>query len=143
MEINLFQKNFANREIKLKPMILVISIFIILIALIIIFNNDFYNYYSGKAIYTGNNKISTLVYIDDLEKITNSKKIILERTTFSYTVDSIDSEDFIYGDSIFKRVNLLIDDDDFNNIVNNYLNYDIILGHDTIINYFFKSLKGE
>ncbi len=142
MEINIYEKLFDRRNISLKRMLVVVFAFIGLIALIMIFNNNFYDYYNGKAIFENSNKINTLVYIDDLEKIVKNKEIMIGGTTFSYKVDSIDSDNFISGNNIFKMVHLSLESDKSISIENNYVSYYIVLGHDNIVNYFLKKLKG-
>lgn len=143
MEINLYQNNFSNKYICLWKMISVVLVFILVLALILIFNNGFYDYYEGNAIFEDPNKFSTLVNINDLEKITSSRKIVIEGTTFSYDVLIIDDNDYVYGNEIFKKIHISLNCDNCSHIKNKYSRYYIILGHDTIFNYFIKNLKGD
>ena len=143
MKIESYQNSFKNKEISIFKSTVVITIFIIILGLIIVFNNDFYNYYSGYGILEKNNEISILVDINDLNKITNNNKIIIERTTFSYKVISIDKNNIEYGNNILKKIVIEVPITKELNIKNNYVKYKIIISKDTILNYVLKTIKGE
>lgn len=143
MSVKEYQGSFEIKDFECLKFSLVVFIFIIILSLIIIFNNNFYDYYNGVAIVEDDNKISTLVNVNDLDKVLNNGKMIIERTTFAYNVLDISNEFIEYGTDLFKKVVISIELDTSLNITNNYINYKIITGKDTIIKYVFKTIKGE
>lgn len=143
MKIESYQNNFNNKEISIFKSMIVVAIFIIVLSLIIVFNNEFYNYYSGYGVLENDNEISILIDINDLNKITNNNKIIIERTTFSYKVISIDEANIEYGNNILKKVIIEVLLTKELNIKNNYIKYKIITSKDTILNYILNTIKGE
>ena len=143
MKIESYQNNFNNKEISIFKSMIVVAIFIIVLSLIIVFNNEFYNYYSGYGVLEKDNEISILIDINDLNKITNNNKIIIERTTFSYKIISIDEANIEYGNNILKKVLIEVLLTKELNIKNNYIKYKIITSKDTILNYILNTIKGE
>lgn len=143
MEIKNYQNSFYNKKVSVLKSIVVVLFFIVLLSLIIVLNNDFYEYYSGYGILENNNEISILVDIKDLNKITSNEKIIIERTTFSYKVVSIDDVNIEYGTNIFKKLVIEVPIPNELNIENNYIEYKIITAKDTILNYVLQTIKGE
>lgn len=143
MEITSYQNSFNNKKINIFKSIIVVLLFIIILSLIIVFNNDFCDYYSGYAVLEKNNEISLLIDVNDLNKITSNDKIIIERTTFSYKIISIDEMNIEYGNSILKKVIIEVSMNEKLNIKNNYIKYKIIISKNTILNYVLKTIKGE
>ena len=142
MQISEYQENFYNKTINLKKIILIISIFIFVILSILVANNSFYDYFNGMLIIESDKKISTLVIINDLEKILNNNKIIINNVNYSYIIEKIDDDNFINGDDVFKKVYLKINDSEVFNLENIYLNYSIIIKKNTIFNYIKESIIG-
>ena len=142
MKILDYQELFSNKKIYLWKNLVVVLIFIFIIIFIVMFHNHFCDYYEGYASFDSANRFSTLVHVNDLQKILNSKEIVIEGSTFSDSVDSIDDTDFVYEEEIFKRVYVTIDSDKYSTIENNYIVYHIILKRDTILNYVIKSIIG-
>lgn len=142
MQISEYQENFYNKTINLKKIILIISIFIFVILSILVANNSFYDYFNGMLIIESDKKISTLVIINDLEKILNNNKIIINNVNYSYSIEKIDDDNFINGDDVFKKVYLKINDSEIFNVENIYLNYSIIIKKNTIFNYIKESIIG-
>ena len=143
MKIKNYQDSFQNRNISIFKSVVVVLFFIFILSLIIVFNNNFYEYYTGYGILESKNEISILVDIKDLNKITSNEKIIIERTTFSYKVLSIDNANIEYGNNIFKKVIISVLIPNELNIENNYVKYNIITEKDTILNYVLNTIKGE
>ncbi len=140
MNLNSFQKNFQVRDFNIKPYLMVVSIFIVLILIIMIFNNSLDNYYicEGKII---DNKIKVIVDYQNLAKITNNKEFKIERNIFTYKVSEIKE---IYNDSYYFELTLEVNkikDDIFIN--NNIIKLKIITNKSTLFDYFIKALKGE
>lgn len=142
MQISEYQENFYNKTINLKKIILIISIFIFVILSILVANNSFYDYFNGMLIIESDKKISTLVIINDLEKILNNNKIIINNVNYAYSIEKIDDDNFINGDDVFKKVYLKINDSEIFNVENIYLNYSIIIKKNTIFNYIKESIIG-
>ena len=140
MNLNSFQKNFQVRDFNIKPYLMVVSIFIVLILIIMIFNNSLDNYYicEGKII---DNKYKVIVDYQNLAKITNNKEFKIERNIFTYKVSEIKE---IYNDSYYFELTLEVNkikDDIFIN--NNIIKLKIITNKSTLFDYFIKALKGE
>lgn len=143
MEIKMYQNSFNNKKINVFKNLMIVLFFIIILGLIIVFNNEFYDYYQGYAILDKDNEMSLIVDINDLNKVTSNNEIIIERTTFSYKVISIDETNIEYGNSILKKITIRVSMNNKLNIENNYIKYKIITSKDTIINYVLNTLKGE
>ena len=135
MDINLFQDLFVNKSLSLKKIYITVSIFIISILLIIIFNKDFYDYYEGTASLKENN-ITSIVSIYDLKYIINNKNMMIGGSTFAYKIVKVD--DYLEG---YKVVSFELDN--YKGIDNSFLEYKIVINRDTLLKYFIKSLKGE
>ncbi len=143
MQINEYQENFYNKTINLKKIILIILVFIFIILIIVIANNNFYDYFYGMLIVEDDERISTLVNINDLEKVLNNNEIIINQLHYSYNIEKIENDNFINGDDVFKKIYLKINDNKVFNIKNLYLNYSIIVDKNTIFNYVRKSIIGR
>lgn len=143
MQINEYQENFYNKAINLKKILLILLIFIFAILIIIIKNNNFYDYYYGMLIIEDDEKFSTLVNINDLEKILNNNRIIINNLSYSYNIEKVADDNFINGDDVFKKIYLKINDNKNFNMKNLYLNYSIIVDKNTIFNYVKESIIGR
>lgn len=141
MNIVEFKTSFENYEIDYKKYIYVVSIFLIFFLLFIIFNNNFYNYFTGKFSVTNNDEISLVVNYSDLNKIINNENIIIEGTKFTYKINKIN--DYMYDGILFKEIVMNVDLPDNLNIINNYLDYKIELGKETIFDILIKVVKGD
>ena len=144
MDIKSFNKSIENISLPVKWYIFLVSIFIVLILFIIMFNNNFYDYYEGYAKVVKNNDETSLkisILSTELEKISKNKYIKINDNVSAYKIISIDEEDYVFSDNFYKVVNISLDNCELLN--NFYVNYKIIIGKDTVLNYFFKALKGE
>lgn len=139
MTIKIFNEIFVNKTVNNKSMIIVELILIISLFTIILFNNEFYDYYIGKA-EVKENTLSTLVFIDDIELIKNNKEIIIHDSVYAYKIKNIEDENYVSNGSIYKIINISIND--YEDIDNNYIEYKIVKEKDTLLNYFIKTLKG-
>lgn len=135
MDINIFQDLFVNKSLSLKKIYITVSIFIISILMIVIFDNEFYDYYEGNATIKDNLFIS-VVSIYDLKYINNNKNMIIGGSTFSYKVVKID--DYIEG---YKIVSIKVNN--YHDVDNLFIEYKIIINKDTILDYFIKSMRGN
>ena len=135
MDINIFQDLFINKSLSLKKIYIIVSIFIISILMIVIFDNEFYDYYEGSAT-VKDNTITSVVSIYDLKYINNNKNMIIGGSTFSYKIVKID--DYFEG---YKVVSMKLND--YNEVDNLFIEYKIIINKDTILDYFIKSLRGN
>lgn len=141
MNIEIFQKSFQIREINYKPYLLVVSIFITIILIIILQNNNLEDYYvcDGKVI---DNNLLIMVNSENLESITNNKKIKIERNIFTYKVNKIN--EVIYGDLLYYEVILELNKiPEHLFINNNIIKVKIIINKTTIFDYLIKTTKGE
>ena len=136
MDINLFQDLFINKSLSLKKIYITVSIFIISILLVIVFNKDFYDYYEGTASLKENNIITSVVSIYDLKYINNNKNMMIGGSTFAYKIVKID--DYIEG---YKVLSLKLDN--YKGMDNMFIEFKIVINKDTLLNYFIKSMKGE
>ena len=135
MEINIYEDLFINKNVPINKIYLVVSIFIILIISIVVFFNNYYEYYEGYATYKEQRLVS-IVSINKINILKDNTEISIGGTTFTYKIDKID--DYLEG---YKVVYLVVND--YVDVDNNYIDYKIIIGKDTIVNYFFKTIKGE
>ena len=143
MNVSDFQNMFFYSNVKVRNKIFVVLFFIVILLFTVVNNNNFYSYYSGSGV-VKNGQFNILVNVKDLDKILNNNKIIIERTTFTYDVYSLSENNLEYGTDIFRTVLLNIDLPEHYNIENNYVDYKIITGKDTIMNYVFNTIfKGE
>jgi len=139
MDLKIFEKNFQNREIDIMPYIMVISIFIGILIVTIIFNNNLRNYYilNGRVI---DKKIVAVVNNDELSKIEENNEFLIERNNhiFTYKIFKINNLDNLYNE-IFLESEIpdeyLVD--------NNVIKLKIVTKKTTIFDYLIKSLKGE
>ena len=135
MEINIYEDLFTNRRVSVNKIYLVVSIFIIIIISIVIFSNNYYDYYEGYATYK-EQKLVSIISIYKLNLLTDNNEISIGGTTFTYKIDRID--DYVEG---YKVVYL--DVNDYKDVDNDYIEFKIIVGKDTILNYLIKTIKGE
>lgn len=143
MDIKIFNSSFENKRINLFKPFVVVFAFIVVILTILILKNDFNDYYIGTGILNKENTILILVDVADINQIIKGNKIIIERTTFSYKINSIDDDVIEYGTSYLKKVYLEVSLPDYLNVVNNNIKYQVLVDKDTIFSYIFKMIKGE
>lgn len=141
MELESFQRSFKNYEINIMPYISVVSVFVGIILVILLLNNNLEDTFLTKAI-VEDNKVNIVVSIDDLDKVVNNKKIIIEKDIFTYRVNKI--ENVVYQDNIYKSVILDIYKLGQDKLINNnVIDLKIIINKMTIFDYLVKTLKGE
>jgi biopolymer transport protein ExbD len=139
MNLEIFQSSFRNKEINIKPYLQVVSILLSIFVIIISFNFTIEDFYKTKGT-VKEEKIKLIVDINDLNKVTNNKEIIIERDIFTYEVINI--SDLIYNDNIYKEVTLKIPE--LKDLIDNdVLDIEIIINKTNIFNYLIKTLKGE
>ncbi len=141
MEIKQFQESFKNKEINLKPYLLVVSILLSIIIVIVIVNSKMKDYYIGKSLVKDSSLI-ILIKNEELNKITTNKKIIIERNMFTYNIVSIN--ELLNDNCLYNEVTIKVDDLDESLLIdNNVIDYKIITNEITIFEYLLKVLKGE
>ncbi|MBR4672754.1 MAG: hypothetical protein IKO78_06135 [Bacilli bacterium] len=141
MDLVSFQKNFKNIEIDLKKYIAVVSILIVLLLGILLFNNNIEDYYVGIS-KISNKKIEVLTTIDNLKNITENNQIIIERNTFTYEIEKV--EDYLYENTYYKKIIINIKDMKENKLIDNTIvKYEIVTNKTTIFEYLIKTLKGD
>lgn len=141
MDLESFQRSFKNYEIDLKPYLIVVSIFISIILIILLCKNNINDFYVTKGLIK-NNKTNIVVNIDDLEIITNNKKIMIGENIFTYKIIKIN--DLVIDNVNYKEV--ILDIKKLNKkylIENNVIDAKIIINNTTIFEYLIKTMKGE
>ncbi len=140
MDLNSFQKDFKNREISLKPYILVVSILLSIILTIMFINRNIEDYYVTKATIK-NSQLKIIVDINNLSKITDHNKVKIGKNIFTYKINKID--DYVINENIYKQVTIYVKKYDNSLIDNNVIDIRIIVNSTNIFEYLFKTLKGE
>ena len=140
MNLDSFQENFKNKEIRIKPYILVVSILLSILLIIMIFNRNIEDYFKVRATIK-NSEFKIIVDINNLSKITNHKKIKIGKNIFTYKINKID--DYVYNDNLFKEVTIYVKKYDKALLDNNVIDVNIIINNTNIFEYLFKTLKGE
>ena len=139
MNLEIFQESFRNKEINIRPYLLVVSILISVFVMIISFNFTIEDFYKTKGTVKDKN-IKLIVDINDLNKVTNNSEIIIERDIFTYEIINI--SDLVYNDNIYKEV--IIKVPELKDLIeNDVLDVEIIINKTNILNYLIKTLKGE
>ena len=139
MNISIFKDIFENRTINKKSIIIVELIFIIILISLIVGVDNLYDYYNNSGEFKDNN-ISTIVNVKDLDIITSNSEMIINKKTYKYEVNNIEEDNYISNGLIFKIVSIKVKD--YDEINNNYIEYQIIKDKETILDYFIKTLKG-
>ena len=139
MNISIFKDIFENRTINKKSIIIVELIFIIILISLIVGVDNLYDYYNNSGEFKDNN-ISTIVNVKDLDIITSNSEMIIKKKTYKYEVNNIEEDNYISNGLIFKIVSIKVKD--YDEIKNNYIEYQIIKDKETILDYFIKTLKG-
>ena len=140
MDIEIFNENFQNRDINIRPYLIVVSIFTTILLIIVFLNNNLEDYYicSGKVI---DDNISLIVNSEKLKEVTENEKIIIEKNIFTYNVtkiEELDNESLLYEVILeFDRIPKHIF------INNNVIEMKIIVNKMTIFDYLIKTVKGE
>ena len=141
MDIEIFQKSFQIRDINIKPYFIVVSIFITFILMIVFFNNKIEDYYicNGKVL---DQKVIIYVNNEELKKITENEKIIIERNIFTYKVEKIN--EVINNNTTYYELTLEFDRIPNHLFINNNIvELKFIVNRMTIFDYLIKTLKGE
>ena len=139
MDIRVFNDIFVNKIIDKRKMIFVELFLLISLLTLIIFFNNFYDYYNGAG-EIKNNIMSTLILTSDIEILKSNKIMKIEGKEYDYKIKNIESESYISNGYIYKMVNVKINN--YKELDNNYIDYQIIKKKDTIINYFINTMKG-
>ncbi len=141
MNIEIFQKNFQIRDINLRPYIIVVSIFIIIMLVISFFYNKLEDYYICSGIVIDDN-VSLIVNKEELNNIIDNNKTMIERNIFTYKVLKINELEDI--NSSFNEVILEFDKIPKHLFINNnIINMKIITNKTTFFEYLIKIAKGE
>lgn len=141
MNIEIFNESFQNRDVNIKPYLIVVSIFISILLIIVFLNNKLEDYYicSGKVI---DDNISLIVDSENLKNVTENEKIIIERNIFTYKVTKIN--EINNNDLLLYEVILEFDKIPKHLFINNnIIELKIIVNKMTIFDYLIKTIKGE
>ncbi len=134
IEINTFQKSFKNLEVNTKNYIILVSILISIILITICFFNKIedYHFVQGEV---KDSKINIIT--DDLNKITDNKKIIIDSRIFTYKIDKIEKYD------VYNLVAITLEQKEDFLVENNIIKGKIVINETTFFKYLLKTLKGE
>ena len=142
MDLEVFAKSFQNREIDIKPYIIILSIFLSILIVTIIFNNNLNNYYiiNGRVV---DKQIELIVNNDELNKIVENKKILIERNNHMFTYKVVKINNLNNSNYLLSEIFLESELPDEYLINNNIIKLKIVTKKITIFDYLIKSLKGE
>lgn len=142
MDLKVFEKSFQNHEIDIKPYIIVLSIFISILIVTILFNNNLRSYYvlNGKVI---DKKIEVIVDNNGLEKINENEELLIERNNHIFTYKIFKINNLENSNSIYSEVFLESEIPSEYLIDNNIIKLRIVTKKSTIFDYLIKALKGE
>ena len=141
MKIEDFQESFNNKEINLKPYLIIVSVLLCIILVFMLINNRIKDYYIGTS-KVKEEKLVTVVRNEDLDYLVNNNKIIIERNMFTYEIDKIN--EITYNNSLYNEVIIKVNELDKDLLIdNNVINYKVITDNISIFEYLFKVIKGE
>ncbi len=140
MDLVSFQRDFKNMEVDIFKYIKVVSILFLSLLVIIMHNNNIEDYYFGTSKIV-NKRIEVIIDLDRINKIKDNNKIKIERNTFTYEIEKI--EDYLIENNYYKKATLLLKDLDKQIDDNSIVKYQIITNKETILEYLFRTLKGD
>ena len=140
MDLVSFQRDFKNMEVDIFKYIKVVSILFLSLLVIIMHNNNIEDYYFGTSKLV-NKRIDVIIDLDRINKIKDNNKIRIERNTFTYEIEKI--EDYLIENNYYKKATLLLKDLDKQIDDNSIIKYQIITNKETILEYLFRTLKGD
>lgn len=130
-------KLFYKRKLKKMSNIWLGLLFFISMGIILI-NKSFkyYEYYQNVGEYRDNH-LNVYVLLDDLNKITRNREMLIEKEKFAYKVSSISEENVYLNGNYYKEVKLSVDIDKKNNDV---AEIKIIDQEYSLLEYVFKTV---
>ena len=142
MDLDIFNKSIKNREINITPYVIVLSIFISILVIVIIFNNSVRNYLVLKGNVVDKRVVVT-VNNDELNKVVENNKIIIERNNHIFTykvfkINNLNDSNYLYSEVILETE---IPEEYL--IENNIIKVKIVTRKTTIFDYLIKTMKGE
>lgn len=131
-------KSIYERDIKSVTKIWCLVIIFIIIGIFFINKSFKYiKYYSNIGEYK-DNYLNLYVLIDDLNKITKNKKIIIEEKEFAYETKEISADNIYLNSNYYKVVKILVKDKKLKE--NEIVNIQIIEEEMSILDYVFKTV---
>ncbi|MDD6879459.1 MAG: hypothetical protein PUD59_04460 [bacterium] len=116
-----------------------ICLIIILTLMIIILDNvNYEKYYANNASVVDDNVLKVFVNKDDLSILNKYNKIKIDNDFFAYTIIKIDEIEYI--NKKYFEVLLKIKLDEKHNIINNYINFKILLERQCVLKYIINKL---
>ena len=134
-----YQNTFNRKKVNIVQIWLITTIFIII--LIVGFTFCFYyeENYQNTGVGIKNSYMETLVDIEDISKITNNKKIVINNKKYNYDILKIDSNPQKISNKLYQIVTLKINK---KIIENEYISYIIPTKKINFYNYIKNKLKG-
>lgn len=108
--------------------------------LIIFYNIDYENYYSNSGIVIDNNILKIYISQNDLDKISNNNKLKIKDKTFAYKINSI--SDILFDSVYYREVIMCVDLENKLNIKNNIVDFKILIGKKTVLEYIVDKIGG-
>lgn len=135
-------KENSIKKIKLLN-IWLIFITLIILTMIFLFNNIYYQKYLKKnGIIKEKDIINIIVTRDELNIIVNNDNLIIKNKKFAYNILKI-NEPYTYNNSLIYNVLIKVNLDDKNNVINNEFDFEIPYEKETILKYIYKKIGGK
>ena len=119
---------------------LIIILLILSLSIIVFSNIDYQKMYINEGIVISENKLKIYCNKNDLDRIINNKKIIINRKTFAYK--NIVINDIVFNNNYYFEVLIDVDLDFTENIKNSIINFKIPLEKMTILKYIVEKIGG-
>lgn len=141
MHIDNFIESFDYKEIEIRKYRIVVLALILSLLLFLLFNRKIINYYQGEIIIE-NDKIVTIINIEDFKEIKEKNKINIERTTFTYLIEKL--ENILINENKYIKATFKINEFPKDKLINNnIIEYKIIKDENNIFKIIFNLIKGD
>ena len=134
-----YKSTFNKAKINIVQIWLIITIFIILLIVSLAFNFYYEENYQNTGIGIKNSYIETLVNIEDISKITDNQKIIINNKEYHYDISKINSEIQKINNNLYQAVLIKINK---KILENEYISYIIPIKKINFYNYIKNKIKG-
>lgn len=141
MHIDNFIESFDYKEIEIRKYRIVVLALILSLLLFLLFNRKIINYYQGEIIIE-NDKIVTIINIEDFKEIKEKNIINIERTTFTYLIEKL--ENILINENNYIKATFKINEFPKDKLINNnIIEYKIIKDENNIFKIIFNLIKGD
>ena len=140
MDLKEYKVLYNNKEEKLYKLWIVVFVLIISFILFMFNSIDYEKFYKNNAIVVEKNKIKFYCNNEDLINITKNKKIIIEGKNFAYR--NLTISNVIYNEKYYNEIVMDVDLSNNINVINNIIDFKILLQKKTILQYIFYKIGG-